>query len=461
MIAGPPIIVEDTNKVIIKQEEESNIIKIQKPIIDPSQSLDTIKIMSNTAKPAKALRSTKPTTFQMISYEKGSSKESHSESSSSKSSSKSETPDELTRGIKRKVSEVQQIRATRRTRSSPEEMIDAIIVSSGTQTPEQRRTKHSSKRTSVLRPSLGMTRTSPEASPMGERLVVAGFGRPTNTRSSNTSKHPPISNLRMQLRRSNFTDSSVPARRLGMSTIVQPFDENQENYDDLRVQAISKLSRLHAAYISCSKDWTKNYRRYQNEYDEICRWRAEHKLKPVYIDVIHINGHSDIDENTVLERIPDTEYLVGTNQWDYESAYELLMNVNRGSYLFESELLRPVREGRKNVRSRPRSPNEETPINRPFIKVLSAKPQGSQRLEKSKILDWHCAGYDANGEKCNFVVDNAISDYGRKAVSKHWNTCPKRRFQSQQLLHGKKITVQKAHLTLKELQEIDPLNGIE
>ncbi|EWC48567.1 hypothetical protein DRE_01789 [Drechslerella stenobrocha 248] len=265
-------------------------------------------------------------------------------------------------------------------------------------------------------------------------------------------------------------NSTTAQRRTPVPGVV-PLDENHPGYDDLRDQAISKLTQLHSLYqkISKSKSQTE-YQKFAEMAEENFEWRRQHGLKPVYIDVIYATGYytDDIAETSVIRRVPATEYLVDTMEWDFDTAVELLQNVNRGTYFHE--LLQPVKEARRNARvkgnragrGRPRKvAQEEIEMSMSTLKISNVPSGRSVKDGPAPDMSWNCPGLDERGGKCGFVVDDASSLEGAKEASDHWRGCPMRKRATDEALAKKKANIEQAQTVLRDQQVRDPWTNID
>ncbi|KAF3930744.1 hypothetical protein ABW19_dt0210309 [Dactylella cylindrospora] len=270
---------------------------------------------------------------------------------------------------------------------------------------------------------------------------------------------------------SGILRASTRAQHKPPSPGVVPLDENHPGYDDLRDQAISKLTQLHALYqkISNNENQTE-YQKFLELADENAEWRRQHHLKPIYIDVIYATGYytEEITDSSLIQRVPDTEYLIDTADWDFDTAVELLQNVNRGTYIHE--LLQPVKEARRNAmskggkpgRGRPRkSLPQEIETSMSALKISSVPNGISIKDGEKPDMSWKCVGYDESGTVCSFEIDDASTLEGAKKASDHWRTCTLRQHATEEALEKKKANIEQAQTLLKDQQVRDPWTNIE
>lgn len=193
-------------------------------------------------------------------------------------------------------------------------------------------------------------------------------------------------------------------------------------------------------------------------------------LKPIYIDVLYNVGYytDEIKDSSMINRVPDTEYLVDSTDWDFATAAELLQNVNRGTYF--QELLQPVKETRRNARlrggrggkghTRTATP-QEIEASMSTLKI-SSKPSGvSMKNGQKEITTWKCPGHDSNGNFCTFEVENATNPEAAKKSSDHWRTCSLRQIATEEALEKKKANIEQAQTVLMEQQVRDPWTNVE
>ncbi|KAK6350156.1 hypothetical protein TWF696_006400 [Orbilia brochopaga] len=289
---------------------------------------------------------------------------------------------------------------------------------------------------------------------------------PTKTKSTATPAGKAVSS-------SGSRRSATKMQKRAPSSDVVPLDENQAGFDDLRDQAISRLTQLHSMYQTISKSNSKaEYLKFMEFANDNAEWRKQHGLKPIYIDVVYATGYysDEITDESVIQRVPGTEYLVDTMQWDFNTAVELLQNVNRGTYIHE--LLQPVKEARRNARleagkaTRGRSRKTAAPeeIERPMLELkISSVPTGVSIKGGAAALDvsWECTGYDEQGQKCGFVIEDVATLEGAKKASDHWRTCPLRKRATEENLAKKKDNIEQAQDLLRDQQVRDPWTNID
>ncbi|KAK6533438.1 hypothetical protein TWF694_002379 [Orbilia ellipsospora] len=277
-----------------------------------------------------------------------------------------------------------------------------------------------------------------------------------------------------------------PKKAQVSSTAVIPLDENHPGYDDLRDQAISKLTQLHSLYQKCSKaENGSDYEKLMELADENTEWRRQHGLKPVYIDVIYATGYytDEIKDSSLVRRVPGTEYLVDTADWDFDTAVELLQNVNRGTYF--QELLQPVKEAKRNARVKGGNGSMKVGRGRPR-KVIVAPPVEveSDGIESSMLglkisnvppgmsmkaaaaaaaaeTRWKCMGHDEKGNECTFEIEDATTLEGARKASDHWRTCELRIHATEEALEKKKANIEQAQNVLQDQLVRDPWTNLD
>ncbi|KAF3928949.1 hypothetical protein AA313_de0208170 [Arthrobotrys entomopaga] len=271
------------------------------------------------------------------------------------------------------------------------------------------------------------------------------------------------------------------------SAAVIPLDENHPGYDDLRDQAISKLTQLHSLYQKCSKaENGSDYEKLIELADENTEWRRQHGLKPVYIDVIYATGYykDEIEDSSLVRRVPGTEYLVDTADWDFDTAVDLLQNVNRGTYF--QELLQPVKEAKRNARmkgvnggvkvgrGRPRKVTIAAPApeeseegiesSRSGLKISNVPPgisMNAAAAAASVETKWKCMGHDEKGKECAFEIEDATTLEGARKSSDHWRTCKLRKHATEEALEKKKANIEQAQHVLQDQLVRDPCTNLE
>ncbi|KAF3903434.1 hypothetical protein ABW20_dc0101659 [Dactylellina cionopaga] len=321
----------------------------------------------------------------------------------------------------------------------------------------------------------GSRPTSKSTSPLGKKVTRAAVARISPARTSIATSPPGKSRGPKKAKKKKALTPAVP---------VVPLDENHPGYDDLRDQAISKLTQLHALYQKISKSESQaEYQKFIELDDENAEWRQQHGLKPVYIDVIYATGYytAEIKDSSLIRRVPGTEYLIDTADWDFDTAVELLQNVNRGTYIHE--LLQPVKEARRNARLR----GGKAGRGRPRKVAVTAASEGEEEEEKIETsmsglkissvpsgvsanaagaaaaaeTSWTCMGHDEEGTTCTFEIEDATSLEGAKKASDHWRTCPLRKYATEEALEKKKANIEQAQGVLRDQQVRDPWTNIE
>ncbi|EPS39225.1 hypothetical protein H072_6999 [Dactylellina haptotyla CBS 200.50] len=310
----------------------------------------------------------------------------------------------------------------------------------------------------------------------------------TRASAATTVPSPPAT-----LKASKKTQKKAPTP----AAAVIPLDENHPGYDDLRDQAISKLTQLHSLYQKCAKaenQTQSDYEKLMELADENAEWRRQHGLKPVYIDVIYATGYytGEIKDSSFVRRVPGTEYLVDTTDWDFETVVELLQNVNRGTYF--QELLQPVKEAKRNARVKGANPPGTVKAGRGRPRKVVAAPtppppqititQESDGIETSmsglKISSvpagmslnavaaaarmetrWKCLGHDDKGNHCAFELEDATTLEGAKKAADHWRTCELRKHATEEALEKKKANIEQAQTVLRDQQVRDPWTNID
>ncbi|KAF3908587.1 hypothetical protein ABW21_db0209228 [Orbilia brochopaga] len=266
---------------------------------------------------------------------------------------------------------------------------------------------------------------------------------------------------------SGSRQSSTKAQRKALSPDVVPLDENQPGYDDLRDQAITKLTQLHSMYQTISKSNSRtDYKKFMEFANENAEWRKQHGLKAIYIDVVYATGYysNEVTDQSVIQRVPSTEYLVDTTEWDFNTAVELLQNVNRGTYIHE--LLQPVKEARRNARTqagknprgRPRKVAATTELETPMsaLKISNVPAGVSLKGGPGVEVSWQCVGYDEQGQKCGFAIPDVASPECAKKASDHWRMCPLRKRATEETLVKKRDNIEQAQTLLRDQQDRDP-----
>ncbi|KAJ6261961.1 hypothetical protein Dda_2760 [Drechslerella dactyloides] len=310
------------------------------------------------------------------------------------------------------------------------------------------------------------TRTSRHAGSKGTAKAAPKTSSPPRKAASKAAP------ARIATGSSSTSRPSTRTQKNASSSDVVPLDENQPGYDDLRDQAISKLIQQHSMYQKISKtDSQPEYLKFMEFANETAEWRKQHGLKPVYIDVIYATGYysDEITDESVIRRVPGTEYLVDTMEWDFDTAVELLQNVNRGTYIHE--LLQPVKEARRNARlragkaprGRPRkvAAPEEIETSMSSLKISSVPPGVSIKGGASVDVSWECLGYDEKGQKCSFIIEDAASFEGARKASDHWRVCPLRKHATEETLAKKRDNIEQAQTVLRDQQVRDPWTNID
>ncbi|KAK6512149.1 hypothetical protein TWF481_001041 [Arthrobotrys musiformis] len=341
------------------------------------------------------------------------------------------------------------------------------------------------------KPSIDMLKEVIEHKPVVKTNVVRAskLSRLPGSRPSPKSKSPPAKKLTRSATAAAPHPASIsppvprPAKRARRRTAtpappVVPLDENHPGYDDLRDQAISKLTQLHFLYqqISGKTDQTE-YERFLELADENSEWRRQHGLKAVYIDVVYAAGYytDEIKDSSLIRRVPGTEYLIDRTEWDFDTAVELLQNVNRGMYFHE--LLQPVKEARRNARMRGGKNGRGRPRKHPVaeevastlseLKITSVPTGVSERSNVAAAaaatadIKWTCKGHDADGNNCPFVVEDASTLEGAKKASDHWRTCELRKLATEENLVKKRENIEEAQTIARDQQVRDPWINID
>ncbi|KAF3134156.1 hypothetical protein TWF703_006489 [Orbilia oligospora] len=306
------------------------------------------------------------------------------------------------------------------------------------------------------------SRPSPKSkSPPAKKITRSAAAAPPQTPAS-----PPVARATKRARKKTATPAPP----------VVPLDENHPGYDDLRDQAISKLTQMHSLYQQISKNTNQNeYEKFLELADENAEWRRQHGLKAVYIDVVYAAGYykDEIKDSSLIRRVPDTEYLIDRTEWDFDTAVELLQNVNRGTYVHE--LLQPVKEARRNARMRGGKHGRGRPRKHPVaeevasslseLKITSAPNGASDRCNAAGVeaidTTWSCKGHDADGNKCPFFLEDASTLEGAKKASDHWRTCELRRLATEETLAKKRENIEEAQTVARDQQVRDPWINID
>ncbi|RVD86519.1 uncharacterized protein DFL_004790 [Arthrobotrys flagrans] len=338
------------------------------------------------------------------------------------------------------------------------------------------------------KPSIDMLKEVIEHKPVVKTNVVRAskLSRLPGSRSSPRSKSPPAKKVtrsaaaaspqvhipplvpRATKRSRKRTAAPVPP--------VVPLDESHPGYDDLRDQAISKLTQMHSLYQQISKNTNQSeYEKFLELADENAEWRRQHGLKAVYIDVVYAAGYykDEIKDSSLIRRVPGTEYLIDRAEWDFDTAAELLQNVNRGTYV--RELLQPVKEAKRNARMRGGKHGRGRPRKHPVaeevasslseLKITSIPNGASDRSNATTAaavdLTWKCKGHDADGNKCLFFLEDASTLEGAKKASDHWRTCELRKLATEETLVKKRENIEEAQTIARDQQVRDPWINID
>ena len=344
------------------------------------------------------------------------------------------------------------------------------------------KSKQSSKGTSVLRPSTRSTRNNVIASPLAladSDGMDEGNSSDYETAHSQGHSPEPIPMIDFgaedgPIELDEFSETRWPQQR---APVLELFDDNSEevlnNSIKLRKEAISQLTSLHLLYDDCTQDWSTNYPRYKDEFRRFFEWRKTNNLRPIYVDYIcwKSSPEFDIDDDVVLEHIPNTEYLINLKDWDsLDSAIEYLQDVNRAasqSQTFQQQHLQPLRKSRGNIANAPSKTNTKQSAKgrgrgRPAkkngaIKCLRLSIDFAEAKALRLPMAWKCAGMNADGQSCSFTVENSTSDEGFQAVADHWKSCELRKAQAEKLFQKKRDLVSEAHKTAIEFQTVvDP-----
>ncbi|KAK6348940.1 hypothetical protein TWF730_009701 [Orbilia blumenaviensis] len=338
------------------------------------------------------------------------------------------------------------------------------------------------------KPSIDVLKEVIEHKPAVKTNVVRAskLSRLPGSRSSLKSKSPPAKKVTRSTTATTLQERVPPpaskaSKRARNKTAtpappVVPLDENHPGYDDLRDQAISKLIQLHSLYQQISNNTNRSeYERFLELVDESAEWRRQHGLKAVYIDVVCATGYykDAINDSSLIRRVPGTEYLIDRTEWDFDTAVELLQNVNSGTYI--RELLQPVKEAKRNARlrggrlgrGRPKKHPvaEEVATSLSALKITSISNGVSERANAAVTAAedpaWSCKGHDADGNKCTFVLDDASTLEGAKKASDHWRTCPLRKLATEETLVKKRENIEEAQTIARDQQVRDPWTNID
>ncbi|KAK6508254.1 hypothetical protein TWF506_010351 [Arthrobotrys conoides] len=321
-------------------------------------------------------------------------------------------------------------------------------------------------KTNVVRASKLLRLPGSKSSPKSKSPPVKKMTRSAAAAPPQTPIPPPA--VRATKRTRKKTAAPAPP--------VVPLDENHPGYDDLRDQAISKLTQMHSLYQQISKNTNQSeYERFLELADENTEWRRQHGLKAVYIDVVYAAGYykDEIKDSSLIRRVPDTEYLIDRTEWDFDTAAELLQNVNRGTYVHE--LLQPVKEARRNARMRGGKNSRGRPRKHPVaeevasslseLKITSMPNGVSDRCNAAgaATMDttWSCKGHDANGNKCPFFLEDMSTKEGAKKASDHWRTCELSKLATEENLAKKRDNIEEAQTIARDQQVRDPWINID
>ncbi|KAK6526858.1 hypothetical protein TWF281_010055 [Arthrobotrys megalospora] len=337
------------------------------------------------------------------------------------------------------------------------------------------------------KPSIDMLKEVIEHKPVVKTNVVRAskLSRLPGSKLVQKSKSPPAKKITRSAAAAPQAPASPPvlkaSKRVRRKTAtpappVVPLDENHPGYDDLRDQAISKLVQMHSLYQQISQHTNQTeYEKFLDLADENAEWRRQHGLKAVYVDVVYAAGYykDEIKDSSLIRRVPGTEYLIDRTEWDFDTAAELLQNVNRGTYFHE--LLQPVKEAKRNARlkggkagrGRPRKHPvaEEVATSLSELKITSMPNGASERSNAAAAAaadsTWSCKGHDADGNKCAFVIEDASTLEGAKKASDHWRTCELRKLATEETLVKKRENIEEAQTVARDQQVRDPWINID